>query len=302
MKTIPKYFNKQYITVLLCSVILMACKKNPIVTPPTFNVVTDSITYKVNTPITFTLTGDADVITFYSGASGSQYTYQNRTSVTGTPQMQFTSYRQNGTQSNTIHLLVSKDFSNNFYVPDLQSANWTDITSRATFSTGIDNTASGIIDLSDFANDNKPINIAFKYTAIDTSVSRPTWTIKNIAISNKLADGTLAVTANSANINWGIVNVLGSQLWSTNTTQISISGGAMGTPNNEGWCITQQLFLNRVTPDIGVSIKSNPTTLQKSYTFPGYTTPGTYVVTFVAINASKYDNKQVIKQMTLTVK
>lgn len=304
MKTITSYLKIFCIGILLGGLtILSSCKKSQSVASPSFDVTLDpAATYTANSPVVFKVTGDADVVTFYSGVNGSQYVNKDRNVVQGTPQMQFTSYMQYGPQSNTIHLLVSKDFNNAYDVPDVQSATWTDITSRATFSSGTDNTASGVVDLSDIVTGDEPVFIAFKYTAVQSTVSQPTWTIKNIAISNKLADGTLAPVATSANISWGGVNVLGTQVWTTSTAQIQMAGGAIGTPDNEDWCITQRLFLDRVTPDLGVNVKSSPTSIPlPTYSFT-YTTAGTYTATFVAQNNSAWDKKTIVKQFTITVK
>lgn len=294
-----------YISVLLC---FCSCKKSfTSVTAPSFDVSVDSTTFNVNDPVTFHFTGDADIITFFSGASGSEYEYKNRNMVQGTPQMQFTSYRQFGTPDGlpdtTLKLMVSTDFKNVFDVETLQAAHWTDISNRATFSTGTDNTPSGTIDLSDFNKKDTPVYIAFKYHDFKSAVSQRTWTVKNILIQNKLADNSLISVATSANIAWGALNVLNSsKVWTFTTAQIQMAGGAIGTDDNEDWIISQPIFFNRVTPAVGVSIRNNPVAVLHDYTFAGYKTPGTYKVTFEAINANKWDNKQIIKELTITVK
>jgi hypothetical protein len=56
-----------------------------------------------------------------------------------------------------------------------------------------------------------------------------------------------------------------------------------------------------VNRDLGTSVKINPTTIQKSYTFSGYSRPGIYTAVFLATNANKWDLKTVIKKITITV-
>jgi len=102
--------------------------------------------------------------------------------------------------------------------------------------------------------------------------------------------------------NKGAIDVLNNtKSWTSTTTQIQMAGGAIGTDDNEDWIISKPLSLNRIQRSLGISVRSNPTALQTSYTFPGYTTPGTYTVTFEAINANRWDSKKIIKEFTITV-
>jgi hypothetical protein len=303
MKTKISYFKPFFTAMVLCMLAaLSSCKKNPAVGSPSFDVTVDSLNYKVGDQVVFKITGDADLITFYSGTTGNQYINSTRTTIQGSPQMQFTSYRQFGPQNNTIHLLASTDFNGSYDVPSVQIATWTDITARATFSTGTNNTPSGVVDLSDLSKDGAPIYIAFKYTAIDTTVSQPTWTINNLVVNNKQADGTLVSVGTLANLSWGSVNVAGAQIWTFSTTQLQMAGGAIGTPDNEDWVISKQIFPNRVARDLGLIVKTNPIAIPLP-TYPYiYTVAGTYTATFVAQNNSAWDSKTTVKQFIITVK
>lgn len=301
MKSIIKHPVKFGLAALLLAASLSACKRNQVVPVPDFDATLDGTSYAVNAPITFNFTGDADIITFYSGAAGSEYKNRDRLTVTGKPQMQFNSAYTNGPEGNTLHVMISKDFSNVFAVPDVQLATWKDITARAKLATTGTSTASGTIDLSDIVSGDDPVNIAFKYSAKDTTTARPTWSVTGISISNLQADNTSVAIATNANINWGAVTVLGTQPWSFNTTSISITGTAKGTPDNESWCITQSLQLDRVTRDMGIPVKTNATTKQKSFVFAGYAKAGTYLVTFEAINASAWGKQVTTREFTITV-
>ena len=298
---------KYILSFLFLLIIFCSCKKSfTSVSDPSFDVFTDSTTYRVNQPIIFHFTGDAGTIGFFSGAPGSEYKYKNRTSIGGTPQMQFTSYRQFGATASvpdtTLKLMVSTDFKNTTDIETVQAATWSDISGRAIFSKGADNTASGTIDLSDFNKIDTPVFIAFKYHDFKSAVSQRTWTIKNILVQNKIADNSLVTIANSAVISWGILNVLNSaKLWTFSTAQIQMSGGAAATDDNEDWIISQPIFFNRISRDLGVSIRINPTAVLHDYTFAGYTVPGTYTVTFEAINANKWDNRKIVKELTITI-
>jgi hypothetical protein len=278
-----------------------SCKKEQIVNSPDFDVTLDKTTYAVGAPVTFNFTGDVDIISFYSGVAGSEYKFRDRFRVDGKPQIQFTSYYQASTQTNTLQLMLSKDFNGNYDAENLKKATWTDITSRATLSTGTDNTPSGVVDLTDLQTTDVPVYIAFKYNGSNAS-AQPTWTIKNIAIDNKLADGSSVSIASTANLTWGAISVLNSaKIWTYSTTQLQFVTSTAGTDDNEDWLITKPLQLDRVQRSFGINIKGNPTTKQTTYTFPGYTTAGTYTVTFEAINANKWDKKTTLKEFTVTV-
>jgi len=306
MRTYLKYLHKNYFTALILPLLVFsACKKEQIVLTPDFDVTVDKTTYAVNEPITFNFTGTGDVVTFFSGAPGKEYKYKDRYRVDGKPQMLFTSFRQGtSTQANTLSVLLSKDFTNIYDIDNLQKATWTDITSRATLSTGVDNTASGVIDLTDLQTPDVPINIAFKYTAKkDAVVAQPTWTIKNFVINN-VADGIIypiGISTAAPSISWGAVNVLGANAWSSTATQLQFTGGAINAEDNEDWIITQPIQLDRVQRVFGLNIKNSPTATLTKYIFTGYIATGTYTVTFEAINANKWDKKTIVKEFTITV-
>lgn len=299
MRTYCKYPFK-YCFLALVPLLIFSCNKQDI-SSPDFDVTINKTTYAIGEPVTFSFTGDADIISFYSGIAGSDYKNRDRFRVDGKPQIQFTSYYQASTQTGTLLLLVSKDFNGTYDAENVQKATWTDLTSRATLSTGSDNTPSGVIDLSDIQTPDVPVYIAFKYISSKAS-AQPTWTVKNIFIDNKLEDGSLVSIANTANLTWGAVSVLNpGKIWTYSTTQIQFIGSASGTDDNEDWLITKPLQLDRVQRSFGINVKGKPTTKQTSYTFAGYAAAGTYTITFEAINANKWDKKITVKEFTITV-
>lgn len=300
MNTSLRYSYSSWLGILLLILISSSCKKFNLESPD-LDITIPKTTFAINEPITFTFNGNADVITFFSGEMGKEYKNKNILTLDGKPQMQFTSYLQTGVQDNTLSVLISRDFRGEFTIPLLQIATWTDITSRATLSTGLDNTQSGVIDLSDFLVNGAPVYIAFRYTATSAS-AQPTWTIKNIAIDNVASDGTATSIATSANINWGAISVLNSaKSWTSSTTQLQFTTSPIGTDDNEDWIISQPLTLNRAQNSFGKSLKASPTTKLTTYKFPGYTVPGTYTVSFESTNSNKNDVETILKEFTITV-
>lgn len=294
---------KKYLLLALAAINLISCSKDEVPTPD-FNVTTDKTTYKVGEAIQFKFTGNADLITFYSGMPGKEYQFKDRFKVDGKPQLTFTSYRQVSAEANTISLLASTNFKGIFNPENVAAARWTDITGRATFSTGTDNTASGVVDLTDFLKGDSSVYIAFRFTGKkDALVAQPTWTIKNLSIDNKIADGSLVSVATSASVTWGAVDFMNTaRAWSFSATQIQIVGGPVNTDDNDDWLITKPLSLDRVQRSTGVNVRTSPLSKEFGYAFTtGYTAAGTYTATFEAINNNRWDSKTVVKQIVIKV-
>jgi hypothetical protein len=305
MRTDLKYLYKCFGVGLVVLLISPGCKKQPIETP-TFDVSVEKTDYAVSEPVVFTFSGTADVVTFYSGVKSpinAEYKNKDRVSVVGKPQLQFTSLRTGAsTQANTLSVLMSKDFANAFNADDIQKATWVDLTSKATLSTGTD-TQSGVIDLSDQYTPGASVFLAFKYSAKkDAAVAQPTWTIKSLALDNVAADGTVTSVATTAST-WGTYSILNSaNNWSFNATALTFTGGAINADDNEDWIISQPIQLDRAQRAFGVSVKISATTKLTTYKFAGYAAPGTYTVSFEAINANKWDTKKIVKELTINVK
>ncbi|NNU34028.1 hypothetical protein HK413_07455 [Mucilaginibacter sp. S1162] len=51
-----------------------------------------------------------------------------------------------------------------------------------------------------------------------------------------------------------------------------------------------------------MSVKISATTKLTTYKFAGYPAAGTYTIAFEAINANKWDTKNIVKELTITVK
>lgn len=204
-----------------------------------------------------------------------------------------------------MRILTSTNFSGTYSTDQILEAKWTDITSRATLSTGADNTASGMINLSDLSTQDSALYIAFRYSAARNTVAQPNWTIKTLNIENVTAPGPpeQKVTVKTiSNLTWSAVNFLNpSNNWTFSTTQLQFVGGAANTDGNMDWIISEAINLKRVPRDLGVSVKTDPKLKLGSYSFAGYPAAGTYTVTFEIMNVNKFDTKAVIKEFVVTV-
>ncbi len=327
---------------------LAACEKTIESKPVVFEVFStktngqSTATFKTTDTIVYQLSGNADIITFYSGAIGQRYAFRNRTTANGTPQLQFSSLRANGTQANSIQLLISSDFKGVVAKSqtitgvitrdtaatnaNLAAAGWTDISARATWSAGgTTATASGIINLSDYAKQEKPVFIAFKYNAAAGSIQNK-WTITNFSLNNLLEDNTIYTQANFAASNQSITNygvntpglgwlsILDEKVNANKyawvyTTGVGTAGSlvitgastvATATASAEAWAIVGPIDLRKVTPDAGVGIK-DITAKVTNYTAATVYPVGNYKPTFVATNNTVDGTSAVVKEIPLTI-
>jgi len=293
---------KQILTAALVITVAASCNKTS-VSDPAFSVTAASATIKVNDTAKFAFTGNPGYITFYSGEPGHVYENRDRTTGDGAPLLQFTSYMQTGAQVNSLQLMISTNFSGTYDSASVSNASWTDVTSRTKLSTGTDNTASGVADLTDFLNGGKPVYFAFKYTGVAGSAQR-TWTIKNFALNNVLkADSSVfpILTLPMIDSAWRPVKVKNTAInWTFSTTQLQVKGNTTtASVATEAWIVSKALALNRATPDVGVQLK-NMTTALSAYTYI-YKTAGTYTASFAVSNTTRYDSKSDTKQLQITV-
>lgn len=294
---------KKNIFILLTVLAIWSCNKKE-VEPLSFNVAVGSNTVTVGDSVRFTFEGNPYFITFYSGESGHKYEYRDRTFAVGKPNMSFTSYRQYGTHDSTLKVFVSPDFTGTYTIAGVNSATWVNITGSTVLSTGTDNTPSGTIDLSSFVNENNvPMYVAFRYTETDTTATLRTWTLKNLVVNTVLEDSSSIAVATITSTAWQNINFLNSTVtWTlptTTTPQLKIAGGAAGALKNDNMAISGALYLNKVTPDVGVAIKQISDRLD-SYTYV-FSKAGVYTVTFVAVNEDIYGRQEVLKTVQITV-
>lgn len=290
-----------------------------------------SNTYTTSDSLNFVFKGNPDVITFYSGEINRQYINRDRTAADGTPVLQFTSLRATGTQPNSLALMVSSDFKgialkSGTTVRDtattnanIATAQWSDITAQAALSTGAA-TASGEINLSSFANAGKPVYIAFKYIATAGSIQNK-WTITLLTLTNKLADESIYTIGNLAAPNTEIKNygvITYSPGWwvsydeaknankyawiFTAGTNLVITGAATvgaATAPAEAWAIMGPINLKKVSPDVGLGLKSIAAKFE-NYPYK-YSSVTLSDPTFVASNNVVNSSATVVKPVSIKV-
>lgn len=295
----------KYIFFLLSLFTLLSCRKELTVETPDFTVVADRSTIHVGDTVTFHFGGSAENISFYSGLPGNDYAFRERTQVDDViPQLRVTTqYGGGGTQTESLRLMVSSTPMNAITKEEILAATWTDITSRGLIATNPTIVQSGVIDISDLVTPGQPIFFALKFEGItDPNRAAGNWIVPEFNAEAKLSDGTVLTIADRKNAGWAGVSVKNdANNWIVRANDLVIIGGGKNAPESEDWFVTRPLYFDKVSPDKAVPIQYISSNKLTSFQFTGYNQPGTYLVTFVASNASVDEIRPVVKQLTITV-
>jgi hypothetical protein len=268
-----------------------------------FEVSTTSLTYKAGDSVKFKISGNPDNIMFYSGEQGHKYELRKRDSAENDLQIEFKSLVQFGLIYPNLQLMVSNNFNGKADSLSVVTATWTDISSKAVFSTGKDSVPSGIISLKPYVNAQKPstpIYIAFRYTDYKKTQGQNRWVIRTFAANNIAPDGTVTPLAVMSTGGWSQVSLKNpSFVWSLSAAQLLMPSSTATADDNEDWAISKGFDPTYIKQDVGTALKNISTTLPEfSYVF---TQPGTYKVVFEG-SAVRYNGEQrITREVTLTI-
>jgi len=294
---------KQIFYFLLSSACLLAACKKIAVPSVDMEVQLQKTSYQVNDTVNFDVMGDVQNIVFYSGEDRSNYDKAGKITIdNGKVQLDFRTVQGGGKRDNSLKVLVTKGLPT-VNAASIASASWTDITSRVALS-NTTATASGPVDITEFADPAKPFRLAFKYeAATSTTLAQPIWNVSAFSINTTYTDGTIVSVATLANALWTQVDIKNpANVWTITSGQVRMDGGPKGNADNEDWVVTGQIDLQstRELTDFGKSIKNLASSTINSYQHV-YTKPGTYTATFVGFNNSIDDEKRIIKKLTVVV-
>ncbi|MDF2192704.1 DUF5017 domain-containing protein [Paraflavitalea sp. CAU 1676] len=286
---------------IICSLLLASCSKRDEVDTPVFEVAANGSTFKLGDSIIFTFTGTPQNIVFWPGTPGRVYEFRERTFTTGNKLLvKFNTYQQFGVRNN-MTVLVSNDFNGVYDTTNVKAATWTDVTSRFTLSTGADQTQSGTVDLSEFANNNKAATLAFRY--VTPALAGPNrWVVRTFNADNQSPDGAITPMATMSTAAWKAISFANpASNWSITSSQLL----SQATANNadDDWVLSKSFNPNTATPDKGIAIKNITTNLTRYAPATDlFNKAGTYKVVFEASNAS-YQNMpaRVLKELTITI-
>lgn len=283
----------------------------------------DTFVCKKDEMIKFILSGNPDMLIFYSGKAGSEYKYRDRTISPGTPKMQFTTQEKNGdVVKDVIHVYVSTTFPGITNDEGIDRENiqnmsyWKEITDLCDLPDSKNaTTTSPWIDLTEYKTE--PFYLAFRFLQSKAAGKEANWTLNDLQIVNETevsqsvlgTFGTIGLTAFDLNADHdpyladaGITDKTNKRwdLRSLGSNKIMVGGASGNEVDNDDWVISSSLELSKCEPDRGVAIKgmSDAVLTEQVET---YEEIGKYTVTFIGVN-SKFDSqKEMIKEIYLEI-
>lgn len=277
-----------------------------------FDVQPSATEIQVNKTVDFYFTGDAELLSFYSGEFLNDYNYRAGRSldVLGGQTISFTSAVDKGAQANQLSVWASTDFDGNYErIESVHEANWIDITSRFTLATANSFVASGEKDITDIYESGKPIYIAYKYNTrsqLDFGDAR-IWMIQDFKIQGLTDKGKQQILKlNEAGFRIVDENPVSYPAKSVVTTsRITMQGNEYTenwSPSGLHWAISKPMYLEKLDfgPDRAIALKGSENPMPDVYNHK-FTQPGTYEVTFIGSVQNINKKKENIKTITIKV-
>ncbi len=319
---------------IFVSVAFVSCKKED-VEGVDFSVSAPLSTYKLSDTVYFDMTGNPDVITFYSGDTLHNYANKDRVSkVGGALNFSFQLRASNDSayaaiSSGAFRVLVSTSYKGVYAsykdttaadtlrvaAADsamVNSAKWTDITNRLSIPlTAGDFTnyhSTAVASISDLiTNAADPFNIAFLYKADSThNLGSNGITLGSFTLVNNFPDGSSVdfgpkiVAGGSKSATWKAIKAA-NQLygWSTSSSLIKFIP-KYGTAYTESWIVSNALYPNAATPDLAIPIKNITQSPLKRFGYK-FSNAGLHKVYFIASNNRVSGQKQVVREVDINI-
>ncbi|MET0393233.1 MAG: DUF5017 domain-containing protein, partial [Chitinophagaceae bacterium] len=292
------------------SLCIGSCKKEETAAEPDFDVAAGATAIHVGDTVRFSITGNPDIITFYSGLPGSDYDFIDKDRVyPATQSLSFISAKYAGNNADCASLKYSTDFNGVYDLASVRAATWTDISnmvhipaingSSAIFENSGEADIAGIFP----SGAGKPVYFAWYFTTAANS-SRTRFQIQQFQIKGNVpADPSLSgVRYDFGAFNFQMLPGEGfltqsdpATLPRVTATAIIWDGVYANTSFKEGYAVSKPIYsfteLN-LGHDKGTAIKSAYDPALKEYNFR-YDKPGNYTVTFAGANVYGNNKKQV---------
>ncbi|WP_017259908.1 DUF5017 domain-containing protein [Pedobacter arcticus] len=280
-----------------------ACTKENVVNLPSFDVTTEKATYKLGDTVRFKFSGDADYLSMYTGETGSNYIYKDRTRAEGKVTVTANTNLRNDNGVKTLSLFVITDLNPLRDSASVVDAPWIDISDRVTIpvlTTGT-SVSIGTADITDLTKPNKPIYLAWKFASNNsTTAVQPRWTITVMNLFNELPDGSKTTIAGIAQMGWKGVSVKNSAYaWILGPT-IYTNAPAKNSGDTENWAVSGPLYPDAITRDYPKAIKDIIAVMPADYEYI-YKAKGTYKVYFVALNSRNGISETITKEVEITI-
>lgn len=300
-----------------------------------------TVTVQKGVPLTFTLDGDPDFITFFSGETGHEYVHKNRTEMTAADvvkcNLSLSIWAQYGDPKNILSVYISDSFpglaKNNFEADSVlvEQFAWTELIPQDQLPQKAVANAQGAtpydFDLKSYLG--KKITLAIRYKGIsNTGPQSKFYFVKmqmekafnngqseikpangfgltpvNMDNKKKFADQSKAVYRPQAdNKEYGYVTGGIAGLWNLNDpTNIFIQSSAKGADLKYSWLVSDPIAIDNLCNPDTGVPVKNVTQSVREYTHT-YNEAGTYTVTFVGSNANfEHRGEQVVRELTVKV-
>ncbi|MFD1632100.1 DUF5017 domain-containing protein [Pseudopedobacter beijingensis] len=306
---------KKYLTFIGMLLGVAACKDPYEVSAPVFNVSTEKNVYAVGERIRFEIEGSPDMINFYSGIVGYDYTYHDKDRVYEIiPSLNFRSAKYAGNNEDCADLLYTTDFNGDYTYENVKAANWISISNRFNIPPIVGTSASfsdsGTADIADLFEGGKNVYFAWRCKTNEAS-SRTQFQVSDFNINGESLDANnpSSVLYSQVKLDFRWVLNEAASLDATqpnvNTSRILWTGTFNNTtgPFKEGYAISgpvaisEQMNLGLDKHEVIKSIQNENVT-EYFYTFDK---AGEYEVVFVGYNVNFNGRKETVKRIKLTI-
>lgn len=305
--------KSSYAIIFFSLLLHISCEKSLEVNggAPDFEVASVTGSFKQGEPVLFRFTGNADIISFYSGEPLKDYAAKDgRTENASGGTLAFTSAVTGGAQAGQLSVLASSDFNGNYTdMAAVKAATWADITSRFAFGTSATFLSAGTKDVSDLLVKGKPLYVAFHYTTrpqTQNGAAR-SWMVQGYTFQCITPIGNLT----AFDMLSGAFRLVSSNpptapsraaVTTTRLTLLANEFTADNDPATENWAISAPITWETVNlgPDRPVGIKGGTGATIESYAHT-YTKAGTYKAYFVVANANIDKQIAEVKEVTVTI-
>lgn len=277
-----------------------------------FDVKASSTEISINDNVNFHFSGDAEIVSFYSGDFLNDYNFKEGRSlnVSGGQTMSFTSAVNQGTQANQLSVWASTDFNGNYdSIESINEAEWVNITSRFTFGTVNTYVASGEKDITDLYESGKPLFIAYKYHTRSQLAfgDARIWMIQDFKINGQTEFGKQQIL-NLPESGFRIVDENPTTYparAAVTSTRITMQGNEYTenwSPEGYHWAISKPLYLENINmgPDRAIAVKGSENPMPDVFTYK-FTKPGTYEVKFIGTVQNINQREEQIRTIKITV-
>lgn len=310
---------------VLANCILCACENPLEIEEPVFEVtgyeIEDTFDEEGNAlkQVAFSLNGNADVISFYSGEIGGDYNYRDgRILELQGLNASFSSNLNSGTQgAETLTIFASVDFNGVYEIEDIHAATWIDITDRFTIAPlvvgGQDFVPSGVVDLADLTGLGNPLYLAFRQITRNQAIygGQTQIRIRDWLLASQTELG-LTVLATQGTAGWVLVEhgLFRPSRPSVSASQIILRGNhgtltshpAEFQAETEAWVISQPIYAGDVDlgPDRPLPIKSREDLPLETFIHE-YSGPGEYDAVFMGSNVNIEREHKIYKNIKVVI-